>query len=85
MRHYTSRYIQPVALGFFDGHHRLAQIQRLGDPLAALNAVMDWTIFVPVLARIPRAGTQGSRWPPSLSAPHLVQDPRAPIALWLER
>src|ERR1035437_949951 len=50
-----SRYIQPVAPGFFDGHHRLAQIQSLGDPLAALNAVMDWTIFVPVLARIPRA------------------------------
>ena len=50
-----SRYIQPVAPGFFDGHHRLAQIQSLGDPLAALNAVMDWTIFVPVLARLPRA------------------------------
>jgi|SRR5665213_1168507 len=49
------RYIQPVAPGFFDGHHRLAQIQSLGDPLAALNAVMDWTIFVPVLARLPRA------------------------------
>ena len=27
----------------------------MGDPLAALNAVMDWTIFVPVLARLPRA------------------------------
>lgn len=51
----ASRYIQPVAPGFFDGHQRLAQIQSLGDPLAALNAVMDWTIFVPVLARIPRA------------------------------
>lgn len=50
-----NRYIQPVAPGFFDGHHRLELIQRLGDPLAALNAVMDWTIFVPVLARIPRA------------------------------
>ena len=50
-----SRYIQPVACGLFDGHHRLAQIQSLGDPLADLNAVMDWTIFDPVLARIPRA------------------------------
>src|ERR1017187_861858 len=50
-----SRYIQPVAGGLFDGHHRLAQIRSLGDPLAALNAVMDWTIFTPVLARIPRA------------------------------
>jgi len=51
----SSRYIQPVASGFFDGHHRLKQLHSLGDPLAALNAVMDWTIFVPVLARIPRA------------------------------
>lgn len=50
-----SRYIQPVACGLFDGHHRLEQLQQMGDPLAALNAVMDWTIFAPVLARIPRA------------------------------
>jgi len=51
----ANRYIQPVAPGFFDGQHRLEQIHSLGDPLAALNAVMDWAIFVPVLARIPRA------------------------------
>ena len=47
--------IQPGALGWFDAQHRLEQIQNLGDPLAALDAVMDWTIFVPVLARLPRA------------------------------
>src|ERR1017187_2767001 len=50
-----SRYLQPVAPGLFDTPHRLAQLQQMGDPLAPLNAVMDWTIFVPVLARIPRA------------------------------
>lgn len=50
-----SHYIQPVACGLFDSQHRLEPIQSLGDPLAALNAVMDWTIFDPVLARIPRA------------------------------
>ena len=50
-----SGYIQPAALGLFDAQHRLEQIQNMGDPLAALDAVMDWTIFVPVLARIPRA------------------------------
>ena len=49
------RYIQPGAGGRLDGHHRLEQIQGLGDPLADLNAVMDWTIFDAVLARIPRA------------------------------
>jgi hypothetical protein len=50
-----SGYIPPAALGLFDAQHRLEQIQNLGDPLAALDAVMDWTIFVPVLARLPRA------------------------------
>src|SRR5215207_9415147 len=48
-------YIRPAVLGLFDSHNRLAQIQDMGDPLAALEAVMDWTIFVPVLERIPRA------------------------------
>ena len=50
-----SRYIQPAPLGLFDAEDRLEQIRKLGDPLAALEAVMDWTIFLPVLARIPRA------------------------------
>ena len=48
-------YIQPATLGLFDAQRRLEQIQNMGDPLAALNVVMDWTIFVPVLARLPRA------------------------------
>ena len=51
----ANQYVQPVAPGLFDTPRRLAQLQQMGDPLAALNAVMDWTIFVPVLARIPRA------------------------------
>ena len=48
-------YRQPAAPGLFDAQNRLDQIQGMGDPLAALNAIMDWTIFVPVLERIPRA------------------------------
>ena len=48
-------YIQPADLGLFDAQNRREQIQKMGDPLAALDAVMDWTIFVPVLERIPRA------------------------------
>src|ERR1035437_2548889 len=51
----AKQYVQPVAPGLFDTPRRLAQLQQMGDPLAALNAVMDWTIFVPMLARIPRA------------------------------
>jgi IS5 family transposase len=54
-----SRYIQPVSPGLFDAEDRLAQIRAMGDPLAALDAVMDWTIFEPVLARIPRAEPKG--------------------------
>lgn len=50
-----SGYIQPVALGLFDAQQRLEQIRGMGDPLAALDAVMDWGIFIPVLGRIPRA------------------------------
>lgn len=48
-------YIAPAALGLFDAQDRLAQIRAMGDPLTALESVMDWTIFVPVLERIPRA------------------------------
>jgi IS5 family transposase len=55
----SRQYIQPVAAGLFDGHYRLEQLRQMGDPLAALNAVMDWTIFTPVLARIPRAEPKG--------------------------
>ena len=50
-----SRYIQPAPLGLFDAQDRLEQIRKLGDPLAAFDTVLDWTIFLPVLARIPRA------------------------------
>ena len=48
-------YVAPVALGLFDAQDRLAQLRAMGDPLTALEAVMDWAIFVPVLERIPRA------------------------------
>jgi hypothetical protein len=33
---------------------RMSQIDRMGDPLANLNQIMNWEIFVPVLDRIPR-------------------------------
>lgn len=46
-------YVKPAALGLFDAQSRLAQVQDMGDPLSALSAVMDWTIFLPVLERIP--------------------------------
>jgi hypothetical protein len=77
-------YIQPVALGLFDAQHRLAQIRDMGDPLAALDAVMDWSIFTPVLARIPRAEPKGPGGASGLCAAADVQNSRAPITLWLK-
>jgi IS5 family transposase len=51
-------YIKPAALGLFDAQNRLEQIQDMGDPLSALSAVMDWTIFLSVLELIPRAAAK---------------------------
>jgi len=47
--------IAPAALGLFDAQDRLARIRAMGDPLAARDTVLDGTIFIPVLERIPRA------------------------------
>ena len=53
------RYIGPAACGLFDSQNRLEQIKNMGDPLAGLDAVMDWTIFSPVLERLPRVEPKG--------------------------
>jgi len=37
--------------GFFDLTDRFAKLDQLGDPLKALNAVVDWPVFVPILAK----------------------------------
>lgn len=49
------RYIEGAQPGLFDSMERLAQIDKMGDPLANLNAIMDWEIFQPVLDRLPKA------------------------------
>ena len=54
-----SRYVESAGLGLFDTSDRLDQIRAMGDPLYALDGVMDWTIFAPVLDRIPRAEPRG--------------------------
>ena len=53
------RYIEPAENGLFDSQNRLEQIHRMGDALAALDAVLDWAIFTPVLERIPRVEPKG--------------------------
>ncbi len=37
--------------GFFDLKDRFAKLDQLGDPLKALNAVVNWSVFVPILAK----------------------------------
>ena len=50
-----SKYIQPTDSGFFDKAVRLEELDAMGDPLARLDEVVDWTLFAPVLARLPKA------------------------------
>jgi transposase, IS5 family len=38
---------------------RLEELDQMGDPLARLEAVVDWTLFAPVLARIPKVEPKG--------------------------
>ena len=37
-------------MGFFDKSDRLHQVQSMGDVLNQINSIMDWEIFMPVLA-----------------------------------
>ena len=53
------RYVARAEASLFDSQDRLEQLGKMGDPLAALAAVMDWGIFTPVLERIPCAEPRG--------------------------
>ena len=54
-----SNYVQPNDPGLFDLADRLAELQALGDPLQRLDAVVDWCLFEPVLAQLPKAQPKG--------------------------
>lgn len=54
-----SKYIQPKESGLFDKVARLEELQELGDPLARLDEVMDWALFEPVFARLPKSEPKG--------------------------
>ena len=49
------KYIEPNESGLFDKAMRLEELHEMGDPLARLDEVIDWRLFEPVFARIPRA------------------------------
>ena len=54
-----SQSIKPNESGLFDAALRLEELHEMGDPLARLDQVIDWTLFTPVLARIPKAEPKG--------------------------
>ena len=54
-----SKYIQPKESGLFDKAMRLEELHSMGDPLARLDAVIDWTLFEAVFERLPKAEPKG--------------------------
>jgi transposase, IS5 family len=54
-----SKYIEPKEGGLFDKAMRLEELHAMGDPLARLDEVIDWTLFGPVFERLPRVEPKG--------------------------
>ena len=54
-----TKYVESNEGGLFDKAARLEELHGMGDPLARLDQVIDWTLFEPVFARIPRAEPRG--------------------------
>jgi len=52
-------YVQPRPRGLFDTSERLEELHALGDPLARLDQIIDWTVFLPVIERLPRRTPKG--------------------------
>lgn len=40
-----------IQASIFDLDDRLEKLDRLGDPLKALNDIVDWSIFAPLLKK----------------------------------
>jgi IS5 family transposase len=54
-----SKYLQPNESGLFDKATRLEELQSMGDPLAKLDAVIDWMLFAAVFERLPKVEPKG--------------------------
>ena len=54
-----SKYLQPNESGLFDKAMRLEELHAMGDPLAKLDAVIDWMLFAAVFERLPKAEPKG--------------------------
>ena len=74
--------------GLFDLQDRFGKLDQLGDPLKALNAVVDWSVFEPILTKglqnrvrrssIMRNGTSKSPLRFRTGALVLLRSPRPP-------
>jgi hypothetical protein len=51
--------IEPKQPGLFDVQDRLEELHETGDPLQRLDRVIDWDVFRPVLAAIPKDDPKG--------------------------
>jgi len=49
----------------FDKVARLHELHEMGDPLARLDTAVDWTVFTPILSRLPKAEPKGPGGRPS--------------------
>lgn len=54
--------------GFFDLQDRFGKLDQLGDPLKALNAMVDWSVFEPILAKRLKKDRKSNAGRPSFGA-----------------
>ena len=54
-----SKYLQPNESGLFDKAMRLEELHAMGDPLAKLDAVIDWMLVAAVFERLPKVEPKG--------------------------
>jgi IS5 family transposase len=66
LRGVRSNYIKANEAGRFDIDARMVELQALGDPLQRLDAVLDGSLFEPVLAQLPKAQPKGPGGRPAL-------------------
>lgn len=61
-----ANHIKPKVQGtLFDKMARLEELHEMGNPLARLDAVIDWSVFTPILSRLPKADPKGPGGRPS--------------------
>ncbi len=68
-----SKYLQPNERGLFDKAMRLEEWHAMGDPLAKLDAVIDWMLFAAVFERLPKVEPKGLGGRPAFAPAMMFQ------------